>query len=630
MGGIGAGDLCFPQPQRESCLIPSPNMNTPILVAGGTGNLGSRIIKALLRRGAAVRAIVRAETDPAKVAELTRLGVDVRCVDMADVAALTQACAGVACVVSAVAGLRDVIVDGQAVLLAAAVAAGVPRFIPSDFSSDYTQQPAGENRNFDLRREFQQHLDQAPIRATSILNGAFAELLTYNIPLLDFKQQQVGYWEDADWAIDFTTMDDTAAYTAAAALDPAAPRFLRIASFQPSPRELAAAAETAGKGRLALVRLGSRADLATAIQHARAANPAGEQQLYADWQQMQYVLSMFSVQNHPLDNARYPELRWTSLPQLLAGEKTAPGSPEPHNDYSDEALIRHFPGFRNHYATVNGVRLHYAEGGSGQPLICLPGWPQTWFSYHPIAAQLAEHYRVIIVDIRGMGTSDKPESGYDKKTMAADIHALLQHLGLPKAALLGHDIGGMVAASFAFNYPEATDKLILADGGHPSDGMRYMSLLPAPGAFAGPTMDAHQPYVWWMAFNQVKGLPEKLLEGRFQYLLDYLFAYVMLDERKMSAFDRAVYANAYNAPASIRAANAWYQAFEQDMADARAYSPLSMPVLGIGSRVSFETMQMSLPAIAPASQVIGILDSGHYMFEEKPIEVLAAVLGFLK
>ena len=133
-----------------------------------------------------------------------------------------------------------------------------------------------------------------------------------------------------------------------------------------------------------------------------------------------------------------------------------------------------------------------------------------------------------------------------------------------------------------------------------------------------------------MAFNQVKGLPEKLLEGRFQHLLDYLFAYVVLDESKMPAFDRAVYAAAYNSADSIRAANAWYQAFDQDMVDANTYPPLTMPVLGIGSYISYENMKMSLPAMAPSSQVIGIPDSGHYMFEEKPEQVLAAVLDFLK
>jgi pimeloyl-ACP methyl ester carboxylesterase len=228
-----------------------------------------------------------------------------------------------------------------------------------------------------------------------------------------------------------------------------------------------------------------------------------------------------------------------------------------------------------------------------------------------------------------LGNSDKPESGYDKKTMAQNIYALLQHLGLSKAALLGHDIGGMLAASFALNYPEATSALILADGAYPSDGMRYMSLLPAPGTFAN-NMDGHQPYVWWMAFNQVKGLPEKLLESCFQHLLDYLFAYVMINEGKMPAFDRAVYAAAYNSADSIRAANAWYQAFDQDMADAISYPPLTMPVLGIGSYISYENMKMSLPAMAPRSRVIGILDSEHYLFEEKPEQVLAVVLGFLK
>jgi pimeloyl-ACP methyl ester carboxylesterase/uncharacterized protein YbjT (DUF2867 family) len=599
-------------------------------VAGGTGALGQLIIEALLRRGASVRAVVRPTTDPARVAALARRGVDVRPADLADAAALTAACAGVGCVVSALAGLHDVIVEGQTALLAAAVAAGVPRFIPSDFCSDYTQQPAGLNRNFDLRREFRARLDAAPIAATSILNGAFAEVLTYNIPLLDFQQQQVGYWEDADWKIDFTTMADTAAFTAAAALDAAAPRWLRIASFQHSPRELAVVASAAGRGAFEVVRLGSRQDLATAIAHARAANPAGEHELYANWQQMQYLLSMFSVQNQPLDNARYPGLTWASAYATLATPASAEPASPAAGPYADEALVERLPGFTNHYATVNGIRLHYVEGGSGPALVCLPGWPQTWYSFHPVAPALARHYRVILVDIRGMGSSDKPAGGYDKKTMAQDIYALVQHLGLAKVTMLGHDIGGMVASSFAFNYPAATEKLVILDGAHPSEGLRYMSLLPAPGTFAGPKMDAHQPYVWWMAFNQVKELPEKLLAGRFQHLLDYLFAYVMLDESKMSVFDRAVYAAHYNHPASIRAANAWYQALAQDVADAQAYAPLTMPVLGIGSRVSYEYLKMGLPTVAPQAQVVGLLDSGHYLFEEQPAEVLAAVLGFLQ
>ncbi len=292
-------------------------MKNAIAVVGATGNLGGRIVTALLSKSAEVRAIVRPGSDPAKIDELTKKGVTVIRSEMTDAQELAPAFEGVAVVISTVAGLRDVIVDTQSVVLDAAVAAGVPRFIPSDFSTDYTKLPAGENRNFDLRREFKAYLDKAPIQATSILNGAFGEILMYNIPLLDFKKQQVGYWEDADWRIDFTTMDDTAAFTAAAALDPTAPRFLRIASFQISPNELVPVAEAAGKGHFALVRLGSRADLTTQIQHVRAANPAGEQDLYANWQQMQYMLSMFSTQNDPLDNARYPGLTWTSAHDVL-------------------------------------------------------------------------------------------------------------------------------------------------------------------------------------------------------------------------------------------------------------------------------------------------------------------------
>ena len=296
--------------------------------------------------------------------------------------------------------------------------------------------------------------------------------------------------------------------------------------------------------------------------------------------------------------------------------------------YSDEELVKQLPGFTNHYATVNGIQLHYVEGGIGPALICLPGWPQTWYSYHPIATQLAKHYRVILVDLRGMGSSEKPLAGYDKKTMAQDIYELLHHLGLKKASLLGHDIGGMVASSFAFNYPDATEKLILADGAHPSEGMMQMPMLPAPRSFTE-KMSGQYPYTWWMAFNQVKTLPEQLLTGRFAYLLDYLFGYVMIDESRMSAFDRGLYASVYNEAENIRASNAWYQSFDQDIADAGTYTRLTMPVLGIGSYVSYQYLQMSLPAVAENVEVIGILESGHYMFEEKPDLVLAAVLKFL-
>lgn len=301
----------------------------------------------------------------------------------------------------------------------------------------------------------------------------------------------------------------------------------------------------------------------------------------------------------------------------------------PADPYSDKELIKLWPGFENKYATVNGVELHYVQGGTGTPLICLPGWPQTWYSFHTIAHQLAQTYRVIVVDIRGMGTSGKPKSGYDKKTMASDIHELIMQLGLGKVQLIGHDIGGMVAMSLAYNYPEIIEKLVIMDGAHPSDGIMQMPLIPPAGTFTE-KMTGDAPYAWWMSFNQVKGLPEKLLEGRFQYLLDWLFAYVMINDAKMSAFEREVYAAAYNQPENIRAANAWYQTFTEDIEDSKSYEQLAMPVLGIASNVSYNYMKMGLPYAAKDCKVVGILDSGHYMNEEKPDNVIKEILGFLE
>jgi NmrA-like family len=302
-------------------------MNQIILVAGGTGNLGGRIIKALIKRGAEVRAIVRNGSEPEKIEKLTALGAKVIAVDMSDVAQLKHACQGVSCVVSALAGLHDVIVDSQIKLLEAAISAGVPRFIPSDYSSDFTKLPAGENRNFDLRKEFHQYLDKSPIAATSILNGAFADILGYGTPVYNVKNYSVGYWGDkSDWKIDFTTMDDTADYTAAAALakpslgeiDPSTPRILRIASFQISPNELVAVGEEVKKTEFKLIPMGSMEDFSASNKQERSAHPEGEKELYSSWQGKQYLHSMFSVQNTPLDNNRYPDVLWTSAIDVLS------------------------------------------------------------------------------------------------------------------------------------------------------------------------------------------------------------------------------------------------------------------------------------------------------------------------
>ena len=310
-------------------------------------------------------------------------------------------------------------------------------------------------------------------------------------------------------------------------------------------------------------------------------------------------------------------------------QNMTPTTMEQDSRYTDQELVKKLPGFTNRSAVVNGIKLHYVIGGKGKPLVCLPGWPQTWWSYHSIATQLAEKFQVIIIDIRGMGSSDKPLVGYDKKTMASDIRELTKQLKLDKIYLMGHDIGAMVACSFAANYPQSVDRLVLLDGSHPNEGMMKMPMLPAPGTF-GNKMDGKFPYAWWFSFNQVRDLPEKLLAGRMQYLLDWLYNYVMIDDRKMSDFDRGVFADAYNQPDNIRAGNGWYQSLTKDAQDGKNYSPLTMPVLGIASYIGVGAMKMGLPQQVKNPQMAELNESGHFIFEEQPDKVLKLLTDFLR
>ena len=290
-----------------------------IVVAGATGHLGGLIIAALRDRGARVRAVVRHGTPKEKRVPLERIGADVVAVDYSDRSQLARACDGVACVVSALAGLGDVIIGAQSSLLDAAVTSGVPRFIPSDFAIDFYRMPPGYNRNLDLRREFAKRLDAAPIAATSVLNGMFADLLRGQAPFILTPIRRVVYWRDADQPMDFTTVEDTAAFTAAAVLDPATPRFLRIAGEVASARDLAAiAGEVKGK-RFKLLRAGDLGRLEKIIRFTQRIAP-GTDDVYPPWQGMQYMHNMYDgrAKLAPLDNGRYGEMRWTGLRELLS------------------------------------------------------------------------------------------------------------------------------------------------------------------------------------------------------------------------------------------------------------------------------------------------------------------------
>ncbi|MFA6276512.1 MAG: aromatic alcohol reductase [Pedobacter sp.] len=296
-------------------------MEKIIVVAGATGNLGTRIIKALREKDAIVHALVRSNSDAVKIKELASLGAKIITVDFSSSQQLTDSCKNAHCVISALSGLRDVIIDGQKRLLNAAIAAGVKRFIPSDFSIDFTNLEDGENRNLDLRREFHQYLGQTTIAATSIFNGTFMDMLTDKIPMILFKQKKLLYWGNADQSLDFTTMDNTAEFTACVALAESSLRYYHIAGDQITPREMAKVVGGVTGHQFKLFRPGGLKFLQALIKPIKFFNPA-KHELYPAWQGMQYMRDMMSgrAKVAEYDNDLYPQIKWTTVRDLLLSE----------------------------------------------------------------------------------------------------------------------------------------------------------------------------------------------------------------------------------------------------------------------------------------------------------------------
>ena len=297
-------------------------MNKIIVIAGATGNLGGKIVKSLLTKGAEVRAIVRLETDIKKINELEQKGVKVFQVDTSNKSEISKHCIGAHCLVSALAGLRETIIDTQKIFLDAAVEANVQRFIPSDYSSDFINLKEGQNRNLDLRREFHRYLDKAPIKATTIFNGPFMDLLTTDMPLILFKQKRILCWGSPNQIIEFTTTDNVAEFTAEVALDDNTPRYLRIAGDRLSCNDFVKLLSELTTKNYKIFRPGGISLLNFLIHVTRLFSPS-KKELYPAWQGMQYMRDMMEgrIIFQKYDNYRYSNIKWTSVKEFLVNEK---------------------------------------------------------------------------------------------------------------------------------------------------------------------------------------------------------------------------------------------------------------------------------------------------------------------
>lgn len=303
--------------------------NSFVAVAGAAGQLGRLIVTSLAARNVSVKALVRPNTAPARLEPLRNAGATIAEASLDDVSTVARELQGATVVVSALNGLSDVILGSQKVLLDAAVEAGtVRRFIPSDYSLDFTKTEPGSNRNLDLRREFHGVLDASGISWTSVLNGGFMELLAGQAPIIVHPLGRVLYWGSDAQKLDFTTYADTAAFTAAVAADPhPTPRFLRIAGESITAKELADVVGQLKGTSYSTQWAGSTGFLGSASQFMRRYSiGGGENDVFPAWQGMQYMVAMYSGAGkcEPLDNDRYPEIKWTKVEEFLTEKWRSP------------------------------------------------------------------------------------------------------------------------------------------------------------------------------------------------------------------------------------------------------------------------------------------------------------------
>jgi pimeloyl-ACP methyl ester carboxylesterase len=273
--------------------------------------------------------------------------------------------------------------------------------------------------------------------------------------------------------------------------------------------------------------------------------------------------------------------------------------------------------FKETSATVNGVRINYKIAGSGPVVVLLHGYAQTSHMWVPLIPQLASSHTVIAPDLRGIGASERAAQGYDKKTMAQDVHELVRKLGHSKVTVVGHDIGLMVAYAYAAQFPSEVNKVILMD-----------AFLPGVGDWT---------HVWLMRdlwhFHFYGETPLALVKGRERTYFEHFWNDFAADRTKsIPEADRKLYAAAYARDGGMRAGFEVFRNFEQDAKDFAGFatSRLEMPFLVIAGEKASGTFLIEQTKLV-ATNVTGtvIKGSGHWLMEEATAEVIPAIVAFI-
>jgi len=280
-----------------------------------------------------------------------------------------------------------------------------------------------------------------------------------------------------------------------------------------------------------------------------------------------------------------------------------------------------FEAFSTHrIQSAPNVNLFVREAGEGEPLILLHGWPQHGLMWHVVAPTLAQDFRVIVPDLRGAGNSSIPPGGYDKVTMAEDVVAAMDTLGIESAKLAGYDLGAGVAYSVAAGHRDRVDRLAVMEFGLPGFGYEQV-MAPGPHWDNGAN--------WHLGLFTVPDVAEMAFRGKERELLSWFFWHMAHDGEAVGSEHFDVYVRALQRPGALRAGIQYYAAVWQDAEANKALAkiPLDIPVLAIGGAASSGDYveQLFRPVATNVSGAV-IPQAGHWLGDENP-EALARVLA---
>jgi pimeloyl-ACP methyl ester carboxylesterase len=268
-------------------------------------------------------------------------------------------------------------------------------------------------------------------------------------------------------------------------------------------------------------------------------------------------------------------------------------------------------------ADADGVKLQYLTAGHGPAVLLLHGYAETSSMWRPLIPRLAANFTVIAPDLPGIGGSDIPSDGQDMTHAASRIHALVKGLGIDKSAVVGHDIGLMVAYAYAAQFPAETEKLVLMDAFLPGvDGWEAIY---------------NDPSIWHFRFNGPT--PEALVAGRERIYFEHFWNDFAADkDRSIPEAERQEYAAAYARPGRMRAAWAYFVSFQQAAKDFAQFSQtrLTMPVLSIGGeKANGKALEKQMKLVATNAASVTLPDTGHWVMEERPQETADTLVHFL-